>query len=424
MEITKNQFIRLIKESSETQFDEMAAPAEADFRPIYVANDGELYVGDVKELRGKESKHIGWLLFDELPIIFTCGSEFNTFIEGHPDLTNKLEERFGDDVFWSNTKLPGCQVRRAPFEVKRLPGKEDLGSKITPDTKVKTPESSYGARNWILRGGNQIDGEVNPKGQNTTGLYGLIRQYLADDEMNAHLQMVSIPLIKPNERKYLDRYGDISNEKVEYGTHSYNSYQSSEDFLNAVVARIGGDELPVEYLDYHLARQFNKNYRNWVEDKKNQKEYVGKTEIYMLDRYGLEEKNLDLTIRSDFRVKGTLNNNNSFTWSLTFVSKFGRKLKEDRRLQRGLELDKDIVVTKTAQLDPNVQIDDQHPIIFNEQIRQALIDGLSEMRDNLMAIDPIETLSKANVQQFDVQRDVNENLKERLVSRILGQLKI
>ena len=112
------------------------------------------------------------------------------------------------------------------------------------------------------------------------------------------------------------------------------------------------------------------------------------------------------------------------TWSLTFVSKFGRKLKEDRRLQRGLELDKDIVVTKTAQLDPNVQIDDQHPIIFNEQIRQALIDGLEEMRNKILEIDPIETLSKANVQQFDIQRDVNESLKEKLVQRIMRDLKV
>lgn len=423
MEITKEQFIKLINESSVSQFDEMAAPAEADFRPIYVADDGELYVGDVKELRGKESKHIGWLLFDELPIIFTCGSEFNTFIEGHPDLTKKLEERFGDDVFWSNTKLPGCQVRRAPFEVKRLPGKEELGSKMTPDTKVKAPMSSYSSRQWILRGGNQTDGVVNPNGENTTGLYGLIRQYLADDEMNRHLQMVSLPLIKPNERKYLDRYGVITNQKVEYGTHSYNSYQSSEDFLNAVVARIGGDQLPVEYLDYHLARQFNKQYRNWVEDKKNQKEYMGKTEVYMLDRYGLEEKNLDLTIRTDFRVEGTLGENN-FTWSLTFVSKFGRKLKEDRRINGGLELDKDIVVTKTAQLDPGVEFNDQKPIIFDERIRQALIDAFEEMRNKLLEIDPIETLSKANVQQFDIQRDMNENLKERLVKRILSDLKI
>lgn len=421
MEISKKDFIKLVIESTENQFDEMAQPKEANFRPIYIDENSEVYVGDVMELRNKIKRHIGWLLNDEIPIIFTCGQEFQQFFNGHPELVKNLEERFGDDVFQSQTQLPGCQVRRAPFELRRLPGKEDLGSTMSPDTRVKEPQSSYTARQFILRGGKQMDGEYSPRGQFTTGLYALISEYLNDDEMKKHLDSISVPNIKANERPFLDRHGEISNKKVEYGTHSFHGYESSEDFLDAVIARIGGDEVPVEFKDYHLARLYNKQYLNWREEKKNDKEYQGKTDVYLLDRYGLEQKNLDLSVKTDFKINGRLNDNN-YVWTITFLTKFGRKMKEDRRIMGGLSLDHDFVVTKTAQLEPGIQFDDKHPIIFNEQIREALIAALQELREKLLQLDPIETLEKANIQQYDIQR-VNEDLKEKIVNKILDSIR-
>jgi hypothetical protein len=97
-------------------------------------------------------------------------------------------------------------------------------------------------------------------------------------------------------------------------------------------------------------------------------------------------------------------------------------MKEDRRIVGGLSLDHDFVVTKTAQLEPGIKFDDKHPIIFNEQIRGALIEALKELREKLLQLDPIETLEKANVQQYDIQR-VNEDLKEKIVNKILDSIR-
>ena len=84
---------------------------------------------------------------------------------------------------------------------------------------------------------------------------------------------------------------------------------------------------------------------NWEETKKNSKQYLGKTPAYMLDAFGFDETNLDVTVRMDLIVKG-VKSDSSFLWTVVLRTKFGRKLKEDRYLPGGLDLDKEFVITK------------------------------------------------------------------------------
>ena len=160
-----------------------------------------------------------------------------------------------------------------------------------------------------------------------------------------------------------------------------------------------------------MARQFNLDYRRWEETKKNRKEYQGKTPAYMLEKYGLDEENLDVTVRMDLIVKG-VKSDSSFLWTIVLRTKFGRKLQEDYRLGGGLDLDKDIQITKRAEFDTQTSFDDENTIMDNLSIKSALIEGLDELRDMIMKMKPIEALKNANIKQYDItKRAVNEDVE-------------
>jgi hypothetical protein len=118
----------------------------------------------------------------------------------------------------------------------------------------------------------------------------IVHQILATPEVNARLERLSIPDIRARETKHLNHYGEMSNDKIEYQTHTFNSYLSANQFLNFVVARIQKAPIEMEHKSYHLARQFNQIYNNWDETVKNQQSYQGKTDAYKLDKFGMDEK--------------------------------------------------------------------------------------------------------------------------------------
>jgi hypothetical protein len=249
----------------------------------------------------------------------------------------------------------------------------------------------------------------------------LVDEYLCNPEVSARLERLSIPEIKSRDRKHLNRYGRVDNQEVNYQTHTFNSYLSSTQFLQFVTARITGKKLEDEFKSYHLARQFNQNYMNWEETKKNSKQYMGKTPSYMLDAYGFDEANLDVTVRMDLSIKGTLLDN-QYLWTVRFKTKFGRKLKEDRWVN-GLTLDKDLTFRKTAELEPGTQFDDKMTIMDSLPIKTSLIEALDELRDSIMTkFKPVETLKLANVKQYDITKKptVNEGVEiaKEVIKRI------
>jgi hypothetical protein len=234
----------------------------------------------------------------------------------------------------------------------------------------------------------------------------IVHQILATPEVNARLERLSIPDIRARETKHLNHYGEMSNDKIEYQTHTFNSYLSANQFLNFVVARIQKAPIEMEHKSYHLARQFNQIYNNWDETVKNQQSYQGKTDAYKLDKFGMDENNLDVSVRMDLSITGYLRRQygeiREFEWQIKFQTKFGRKLQDSRWLG-SLNPDKNETITKRVTLEPGIEFDDSRLTINNFEIRNALIEGLTELKDLFFKkFKPIDSLKLAEFKQTDV----------------------
>ena len=391
MEYTKEQFIKTITESTDISVDEMANWRKMrgeDIKYEEIKDDNEL---------------VGWNVMGT-PVLFTCGVDINDFMNEKPELVAKLKEQFGEDLKWEQGNLTKCKPRRK-LDVKDFPTDDD-------NVQSKEMDARY------VPSGEKMDATTKIKRK----LNQLVVEILGNEEVDQRLERLSIPEVRGRDRKHLNRYGNISNDRIDYGTHNFNSYKSGQDFLNAVVSRVANKEVPVEYKSYHLARQFNQNYRKWEETKKNEKNYQGKTDVYMLDKFGFDEENLDVTVRSDLKIEGRLGNGR-YTWVIKFVVKFGKKLRDQYRIQGRLLEDKDIVIEKIAEIEPGVEFNDQNTVLDSLPIVSALIEGLNELKDEFFSkMKPIEMLSKAKVKQSEVRESV-ENQIDRISLNILKEIK-
>ena len=391
MEYTKEQFLKTITESTDVSVDEMANWRKMrgeDIKYEEIKDEGEL---------------VGWNVMGT-PVLFTCGVDINDFMNEKPDLVAKLKEQFGEDLKWEQGNLTKCKPRRK-LDVKDFP---------TDDGNVQSKEMD--AR--YVPSGEKMDATTKIKRK----LNQLVVEILGNEEVDQRLERLSIPEIRGRDRKHLNRYGDMSNYRILYGTHNFNSYKSGQDFLNAVVSRVANKEVPVEYKSYHLARQFNQNYRKWEDTKKNEKNYQGKTDVYMLDKFGFDEDNLDVTVRSDLQIDGA-NRGDRYVWIIQFVVKFGKKLRDQYRISGRLLEDKKIRIQKDVAIEDGVQFNDEYTVLDNMPIVTGLIEGLTEIKDELFNnMKPIEMLSKAKVKQSEVRESV-ENQVNTISLKILNELK-
>lgn len=378
-EILKKNLIKVLLEQ-ESEMDEMAYKPKGTqddagrirkFKPIF-KDDNNTDIPD------------GWYINpnqiegEEKAVMYLNGLALEDFIQQNQEMLNGILERIGEDkLCYEDAHAVKCQPRSAKFGTTYV----HSGVKKPATTKIKTD------------------------------LNRLIDHYLGNEEVQQKLEKLSIPEIRARDRKHLDKYGVVDNNQVNYQTHTFNSYTSSKQFLQFVTARITGKPVEDQFKSYHLARQFNLDYRRWEETKKNRKEYQGKTAAYMLDAYGLDEDNLDVTVRMDLIVKG-VRSDSSFLWTVVLRTKFGRKLQEDYRLSGGLDLDKDIQVIKRAEFDSQTEFNDENTIMDNLSIKTALIEALDELRDTIMKMKPIEALKLANIKQYDItKRPVNEDVE-------------
>ena len=269
-----------------------------------------------------------------------------------------------------------------------------------------------------------------------TKLYPILRGVFDNEQVRKRLEELSLPPIAVSDRSHLDSYGETNQTKIEYTTHTFNSYDSQQDFLEAVEARIFGEDKVLDTLKtYYLARQYNQKYRKWLETIATDAEYKGKTSIYKLDAYGTKDGNSEVTVRADLKIIGNVVNDN-FVWTIQYVTKFGKKLKDERRIKNGLELDKDLIVTKTLPVgeylrklvDPSEEGkklkagDDRIYTLFNvPEVTDSLKDALVEMREKLFTeLDPVEVLEKANIRSYDV---AESKLKTKITESILKSMK-
>ena len=254
--------------------------------------------------------------------------------------------------------------------------------------------------------------------------FDVIARNLEDESFAQELNKRSIPSVIARDRSNVNQYGKFTNQKIEYATHNNNAYQSAKDFLLAAVARVQGKETP-EMKTFYMARQYNINYNNWRADKKMLKQYAGKTDKYMLDAYGLEQDNLDVTIRMDFDITGEPLGDNSYTWNVRMVSKLGKKLEDESGLKGGFLDDKLIQSSSTAQLRPGTEFNDNYTVMDNKEVVDALIQAIDDLKSQVIALDPKETLKAATVKRYQIgnpPNQVNESVKKKLINRIVQKV--
>ncbi len=400
-EISKKDLLVQLQEQSDV--DEMAYNPKGTqdtsdkvvaFRPIFRdGNTSEIPDGfELNKINTTEDPNTGkkkkeLVQGEERIWIPLDGLELEAFKEANQEWLDSLTDKYGKSPELS----PGKKLKYPPRNVKVGTSYQHSGVNKPATTKIKI--------------------ELNR----------LVDEYLCNPEVSAKLERLSIPEVKSRDRKHLNRYGRVDNDQINYQTHTFNSYLSSTQFLQFVTARITGKKLEDDYKSYHLARQFNQNYMNWEETKKNSKQYLGKTPAYMLDAFGFDETNLDVTVRMDFSIKGQMLDN-QYLWTVIFKTKFGRKLKEDRWVN-GLTLDKDLTFRKTAELEPGTQFDDKMTVMDSLPIKTSLIEALDELRDTIMTkFKPVETLKLANVKQYDITKKptVNEGVEiaKEVIKRI------
>jgi hypothetical protein len=397
MEISKEKLMSTILESS-IEMGEMGdiwSKAKAKSRPI-LDDSGELIGHDM--LINPDDYTQG-----RVNVIFTCNIE--EFIQTHPDLISKLKEQYGNIKFTTD-KCPKYNPHKGNREYMSLPDSED-DINIKSKAYVASGEE-YDTQQAIKRGGfNKIIEEefglLSPKGV----------------EFNQVLSKRSIPAIIINDKKFIDRFvEDWTNDRIEFRTHSYNTYETAQDFLKTVAARITGKETK-EMDTSSLARQFNKRYRNWDEDKMNQQEYQGKTDIFQLDRRGFAELNLDVSLKMIFEITGEKVGDNSFTWRISMKNKFGRKRPDEYRLPNGRlqpitlkdggYLDEGLIsATKTVQLDPNKEFNNKNTIISDVAVSEGLREVIYDFKTEVEGINPKSALKYANVKRGDIEK-VNES---------------
>jgi hypothetical protein len=252
----------------------------------------------------------------------------------------------------------------------------------------------------------------------------IISSELEDEQFAEILNKRSIPSIIARDRSNVSQYGKFTNQQVVYETHNNNAYNSVKDFLMAAIARVKGNDTS-EMKTFYMARQYNTQYNNWRADKKNLKKYEGKTPKYGLDAYGLEQDNLDVTIRMDLDIKGEMIGNGSFAWMVNMTTKLGKKIETDSGFKDGFLDDKTISVNKTAQFEPNKEFNDSYTIMDNENIREALIEAINELKSKIESVDPKETIKLANVKRYQINpnNQMNEDKIQRLISKVVKEVR-
>jgi len=155
------------------------------------------------------------------------------------------------------------------------------------------------------------------------------------------------------------------------------------------------------------------------------KQYVGKTEKYMLDAYGLEQDNLDVTIRMDFEITGEPIGDNSYTWNVRMVSKLGKKLEDESGLKGGFLDDKLIQASSTAQLRPCTEFNENYTVMDNKEVVDALVQAIDDLKSQVVALNPKDTLKAPKVKKYQNGNpgdEINETVKKKLIHRVVQKV--
>jgi hypothetical protein len=243
--------------------------------------------------------------------------------------------------------------------------------------------------------------------------YPLMRDKFEIGEFAKILELKSVPCVSIDE-KHLDTHSEpVTNNVFRFRTHSYELFKNVNDFIETVRYRRnsqkGGSFEPERdpKLCERIARQYNLIYRKWEKERKNRDEYKGKSPKYMLNRFGLEEGNLNVATRLDVIIEGNLNEqNNTYKWNVLFVVSFGKKVEEEMTIKGGIQTEREFVSTKQVsyELDePYTKFNDEYTILDNVSIRQGLIEAFDDIKNQLSSLKSNWMLPTATQTRLDIK---------------------
>jgi hypothetical protein len=355
---------------------------------------------------------------EELLVIPTTCADENTFNEQNGEWVVELEEKYGLKIFLDFCKkMPVDKPRHNRF-IPQIGTNVEKGGGMSLGTGYKGPQTSL---------------DVTTK--NKIKLFKIFQKEINESGLNDTLYLQNIPVISW-EQPYRDTHGDSwTNEKIRFQSHNNNGYTDAFVFLNSILdgfeekdnrvinfndgtKRIHPDREGV--MTFYSNRQYNKVYKNNPEDRKMDVEYQGKTPIRRADVRGYEEQNLDVSVRSDFRVTGQMIGDNSFTWSVRLDVKLGKKLPEEKRMKGGFENIELIQTTKTAQITPGKDFS-KDGIMSDNDVVTALIEALYDLKTKIDSITVGDMLPYADI-NYSQTTTMNESV-ERLIRRMVKQIK-
>ena len=413
MEITKNKLLSIIEETNSIDIDEAnrkerkrvsAYGENTKYRPISIKN-GMVLAGDVIDrfdanMNPAEGvKLIGWE-FRGGPIFYTNIEGFKELQQKDQNLWIKIKKLYKniniENIrFVTNAKIPkhvarGILKTRSKFDP-TVPEKEI-------DASVPPPLTSFSAANKIKR-----------------QLYGNIKKYFEDNPMMVStFYLLSIPLIK-TDRQYRSAVSDkdISNDEVNFKAKfgmGFKDAKTYQDILSSKNADVYDSSQENDKLikQYYLKRQYNKIYRNWAEIQKNNGEWLRKTKIYDLDKFNRSKDPLDAGIITEFDVNGK-REGDRFIWNAEFKVKFGTDLISRKN---NYETKINFKTTKVAQINPSEEFNDDHSIVENFEILNAMIEAIYEIAEDIKGISPNEMLKNAVVPEYAYNDVEDEDLEE------------
>jgi hypothetical protein len=260
--------------------------------------------------------------------------------------------------------------------------------------------------------------------------YPLMRESFIDGDFAKTLEYKSIPCVSVDEKNIDNHSEDIDNNRFEFNSHSYELFETVNDFIEAIQTRTkqskGKIDLPNRNSEEceSLARQYNLIYRKWLETTQNKQKYQGKTPKYMLDRFGLEEKNLNIATRLDVNVTGNLNEaNNTYRWEINLTVSFGKKLENEFNIIGGLNRERTFSSVKEVsyELDkPYTEFNQEYTILDNPSIKSGLIEAIGDIQNQISSLKSSWMLPLATATRLNVNESTDV---ERLIGRILKEIK-
>lgn len=310
--------------------------------------------------------------------------------------------------------------RRNPLDAAHIKRREEV-SAIPFSGKQYTPRDAdekriYSDREKILR-------EINP----------LIREFssITKQQLNAAgLPEIVAPYHKYREQtENINQYTTINNNQIIWSTQSVYGYPI-EQYIDNAKAMYRGQTPTYVPVATHAVRQDNPGL-NWSitrpsEIKNQAYKQNPLTPIYQLNKGGYDANDIDAMVASVFTFRGQATEDNGFTWTLEFKTKYGQKLKEETRIAGGLiEDDENVYFTSTASTGPlEEMLGPNGSIATNKAIMDAFKEALTDMVSKIESIEPRRELRRrfAGVGKADTTLQLNESI-DSIVDKIINELK-